>query len=96
MTSIKITPATKKYAKDNGMCVEMDTTLLGVGEDDIDIPTISISEEDSDFLVSYGFKDDGTLYLVLKPEYVNDIPMYIETSVQLRNAVKQIVDICVE
>lgn len=96
MTTVNITPAAKKYAEANDMYVEIDTTLIGVGEDDIEIPTISISEENSDFLVCYGINDDGTLYLALKPEYVTGIPTYIETSVQLRNVVKQIVDICVE
>lgn len=49
---------------------------------------VEIGEESSDFLIQYGVSSDGTLYLIVKPSYVEDLPAHINTSAQLRDVIE--------
>lgn len=97
MKAINITAATKKLAEAQEMYVEVDEVPM-MYNDGVEawIPAIIISEESSDFMVAYGFNEDGTLYLVSSPDYVKGLPECIETSIELKNVVKYLVKVSQE
>lgn len=94
MTKVNITSAAKKIAEANEMFVEFDTRTVTVGEEESTQDTVVIGEEDSDFLIEYGVSRDGSLFHIVSPDYVEDLPAHINSSVQLKSVVKYAVECC--
>lgn len=97
MYNVNITAATKKIADAAEMYVDKDFHITETDEfNDTTIDCITIGEENSDFLIQYGFNDDGSLYLLTHHSYVQDLPETIKTSIELKNTVKYAVVCCHE
>lgn len=92
MTKVNITPATKKIAESAEMYVENDTRTIIIGEEERTQDTVVIGEECSDFYIEYGVSRDGSLFHIVSPDYVEDLPAHINTSAQLKAVVKYAVE----
>lgn len=85
--TVNITPKIIKMIESVGMFIEYNVYTKG----DITSNVIEITEEDSDFLVMYGYSSDGSLFHITSPNYVEDLPAHIESSIDLRNVVNYII-----
>lgn len=96
MTKVNITPAAKKIAEAAEMFVEADTRTITIGDDERTQDTVVIGEEGTDFYIEYGVSRDGSLFYITAPDYVEDLPAHITSSIQLKSVVKYAVECCIE
>lgn len=94
MTKVNITPAMKKIAEAAEMYVENDKRTIAIGEEERTQDTVVIGEEGSDFYIEYGISRDGSLFYIVGPDYVEDLPAHITTSAQLKAVVNYAVKCC--
>lgn len=89
MPTVNITPKAKQIAADAGLFIEAgyDTRERPDGKP-TGYSTVEIGEDCSDFLIVYGQSADGSLFLICKPAYVEDLPAHIDNSLQLRRVVE--------
>lgn len=86
---VNITPKAKKIAEEHGFYIVFDTnTLVLPNGVEVERDCVTIGEDDTDFLIQYGIGADGVLYLITKPDYVEDLPAHIKTGVELRKVVE--------
>jgi len=95
MTKVNITPAAKKIAEAAEMYVESDTRIIELADGtERTEDTVVIGDEGSDFYIEYGVSRNGSLFHIVSPGYVEDLPAHITTSVQLKAVVKYAVECC--
>ena len=91
MKNVNITPATKKIADKAELYVEKDVFYEELSDgNEIEIDCICITEENSDLYVAYGISWDGSLYYITSPDFIEDLPAHINTSIELKNVVKYV------
>ena len=91
MAKVNITPKIRKIAESGGLLIECTVNNLEIGDKVFERDSITIYEESSDYFVEYGIDDNFELYLISKPDYIEDLPAHIDSSVKLRSVVKFIV-----
>ena len=99
MKPINITKAMKEIAKENDFHIQLETITTEDSDGwEHSCDLISISEECSDFLIEYAVTNNG-LYKITRDSYTNyvaKLPDYIESTTQLKKALKDAIAIALE
>jgi hypothetical protein len=89
MALVNITNKAKNVAADAGLYIEasrVHRTLPNGEETATDV--IEIGEDSTDYLITYGLDGDGSLFLICKPDYVEDLPAHITNSATFTRVVE--------
>ena len=99
MKPINITKAMKEMAAENDFYIQLETITTEDSEGwEHSCDLISISEECSDFLIEYAVTKNGLFKITRDSytDYVAKLPDYIETTTQLKKALKDAISIALE
>lgn len=87
--TVNITKKAKQVATDAGLFIEELKTYRTLPNGvEVSTDAIEVGEDCTDFLITYGKSSDGTLFLICKPDYVEDLPAHITDSATLTRVVE--------